>query len=213
MSFAVVLRPASCRRSARFRRRAAPRPSTAPAGPSMPCGIGDAAAEHLVAAAQAEHAAAAADMGDDVDVPALLPQDGEIGDGRLRARQEDEIGLAGSGRPGGTMSTATSGSARSGSRSSKLAMRGSSGTAIRIAAAPLASYAGQARRHPLPAGAAQPSNQGTTPRLGRPVRSRMIARPSSNSRRSPRNLLTMIALQQGALLRLAAARGCRPGWR
>src|SRR5882724_2383749 len=40
---------------------------------------------------------------------------------------------SGSGRPGCTILTATSGSRRSGSRSSKLAMRGMRGTAIAIA--------------------------------------------------------------------------------
>ena len=52
------------------------------------------AAEHLIAAAQTEHTAAAAEMRDDVDIEARLAQRGEVGDGRLGARQDNEIGVA-----------------------------------------------------------------------------------------------------------------------
>ena len=45
-----------------------------PGGPSMPCGVGDLAAEHLVAAAEAEDVAAAAEVGGDVDVEAGVAQ-------------------------------------------------------------------------------------------------------------------------------------------
>ena len=56
--------------------------------------IGDAAAEHLVAAADSQDGAAAPQMGPEVDVPAEFPERGEIGDGRLRARQDDQRGVA-----------------------------------------------------------------------------------------------------------------------
>ena len=56
-------------------------------------GIGDALAQHLIAAADAEHRAAAAMVGRDVDIPALFPQEGEIGDGRLGPRQDDEVSV------------------------------------------------------------------------------------------------------------------------
>ena len=46
------------------------------------------------------------------------------------ARDQDEVGGAGSASPGSTTTTRTPGSRRSGSRSSKLAMRGSAGTAM-----------------------------------------------------------------------------------
>ena len=46
------------------------------------------------------------------------------------SRQEDEVGVAGSGWPGSQQRSSTAGSARSGSRSSKLAIRGRRGTAI-----------------------------------------------------------------------------------
>jgi hypothetical protein len=57
--------------------------------------IGDRPAEHLVAAAQAEHRAAAPDMGGNVDVPALLAQERQVGDGRFRAGQQHQVGVAG----------------------------------------------------------------------------------------------------------------------
>ena len=57
--------------------------------------------EHLIAAADAEHVAAAPAMSFDVDVPAGLAQRGEVGDGRLGAGQDDEVGVVpGSGSPG-----------------------------------------------------------------------------------------------------------------
>ena len=65
-----------------------------PAGPSTPSRIGDGLAEHLIAAAQPEHVAAAAHMRLDVDVPALRAQEREIADGGFRAGQDDEIGVA-----------------------------------------------------------------------------------------------------------------------
>jgi hypothetical protein len=55
-------------------------------------GIGDARAQHLVAGAQAQHMAAAARMRQDVDVPAFGAQRGEVGERRLRAGQQHEIG-------------------------------------------------------------------------------------------------------------------------
>ena len=99
----------------------------------------------------------------------------------------------GSASPARTMTTVTSGSARKGSRSSKLAMRESTGTATRIAPG----LAASARTSPEPTSNASsrgrraaPSNQGTTPKSAMPVRSATMARPSSNRAGSPRNLLT-----------------------
>src|SRR5258708_9582465 len=63
-------------------------------GPLDAVWIGDAAAEHLIAAADSQDRAAAPQMGPEVDVPAELPERGEIGDGRLRARQDDQRGIA-----------------------------------------------------------------------------------------------------------------------
>jgi hypothetical protein len=57
--------------------------------------IVDGAAEHLIAAAQSEHRAAAAKMRDDIDVEAGVAQHSEIGDGCLRARQDDKVCIAG----------------------------------------------------------------------------------------------------------------------
>ncbi len=57
--------------------------------------IGDAAAKHLVAAADAQHLPAAPHMRLQVDVPAVRAQGGEIGDGRLRARQDHQRRVAG----------------------------------------------------------------------------------------------------------------------
>ncbi len=59
--------------------------------PSIPCGSAMLRPEHLIAAAEPKHAPAAPHMRGDVDVPALLAQCGEIGDGRLRPRQDDQV--------------------------------------------------------------------------------------------------------------------------
>jgi hypothetical protein len=48
-----------------------------------PIGISDAAAEHLIAAAEAKHVSAAAMMRKKVNVPALRAQEGEVATGRL----------------------------------------------------------------------------------------------------------------------------------
>ena len=92
----------------------------------------------------------------------------------------------GSGWPGCTSTSVTPGSCRSGSRSSKLAMRARTGTAIftgplpRPSSRPSASSAGSS-----PAFA----NHGTTPAEAQPVRRTISARPSSNSDGSPRKRL------------------------
>src|SRR4029077_4011352 len=57
--------------------------------------IGDRAAEHLVAAANPQHPPAAPAMRENVDVPALTAQRREIGERRLRSRQDDEVRVAG----------------------------------------------------------------------------------------------------------------------
>ena len=93
-------------------------------------GIGDGLAEHLVAAAQAEHMAAAANMRQDVDVPALRAQEGEIADGGFAAGQNDDVGIGGNWLARPDEDELDLGSMPSGSRSSKLAMRASTGTAM-----------------------------------------------------------------------------------
>ena len=54
--------------------------------------IDDLPAQQLIAAAEAEHMAAAADVGLDVDVPTLRANKGEIADRRLGTRQDDDAG-------------------------------------------------------------------------------------------------------------------------
>ena len=71
-----------------------------PGGPSTPWGSAIVAAEHLVAAAEAEDGAAAAVVGGDVDVEAGFAQGAEVGEGGLRAGEEDEGGVAGQGLAG-----------------------------------------------------------------------------------------------------------------
>ena len=62
------------------------------ARPSLdPVRIADRAAEDLKPAADAEDAAAAATVGENVDVPALPAKKNEIGDGRLRTGDEHEV--------------------------------------------------------------------------------------------------------------------------
>ena len=102
---------------------------------------------------------------------------------------------AGSTSPGCSSSSSTPGSASRGSRSSKLAMRGSTGTAMRtrpasrplcaqraVSASAMASSAGSRR-----AGA----KCGTRPRGCQPVRAAIIVMPCANRAGSPRKRLTM----------------------
>ena len=58
-------------------------------------GIVDFAAEHLVAAAKAKHAAAPSDMGLEVNVPTLCPQSGEVSHGGFGAGNDDQARIAG----------------------------------------------------------------------------------------------------------------------
>ena len=60
----------------------------------MPIRIGDRPAEHLIAAANAEHVTAAPHMGGEIDVPAGITKGGEVGDGGFRAWKDDEVGVA-----------------------------------------------------------------------------------------------------------------------
>ena len=54
--------------------------------------IGDAAPQHLIAAAKPKHMSAAPHMRGNVDVPATCARSvSKIGDGRFRARHNDEI--------------------------------------------------------------------------------------------------------------------------
>ncbi len=55
--------------------------------------VGDTAAEHLEAAAKPEDVPALGIMRQEIDVPALLPQKGEIGEGCLGARQDHQGGV------------------------------------------------------------------------------------------------------------------------
>src|SRR3954452_5214050 len=55
--------------------------------PFDPPGVGDASSEHLVAAAQAEDMPALPMMREQVDIPTLASQKGEVGQGRLRSGQ------------------------------------------------------------------------------------------------------------------------------
>src|SRR5215471_10657668 len=56
--------------------------------------VGDAAAQHLIAAAQPEDPSALAVMGDEIDVPSLAAQRFEISDRSFRSRQNDERSVA-----------------------------------------------------------------------------------------------------------------------
>ena len=53
-------------------------------------GVGDVLSQHLIATAEPQHMAAAADMCVEIDVPALLAQEIEIPAGRFRTGQDDE---------------------------------------------------------------------------------------------------------------------------
>ena len=95
---------------------------------------------------------------------------------------------SGSGLPGGTNTTSTCGSALSGSRSSKLAMRDSIGTAIfRARFSPPASLSRMTESSDGRSAAA--FSHGTTPKQRQPVNFSIARSPSSNSETSPRNLL------------------------
>ena len=172
-----------------------PSPGAVPAAPSIPSGSAMLVPQHLVTAANPEHPPAAAHVRGDVDVPARAAQRREIGERRLRSRQDDERRVAGQRLSRPHEDQLDPGSARSGSRSSKLAICGRSGTAILTTIVPA-----RGKERCIDARAMQSSagsrcasgNHGTTPKQGSPVRSSIAARPPSNRRLSPRNLLTMV---------------------
>ena len=95
---------------------------------------------------------------------------------------------SGSRSPGRTKTTSTCGSAASGSRSSKLAMRSSTGTAT-FSAPPLPLVSRSSTTES--SGGSRPAafSHGTTPKQGQPVNFSIARMPSSNSDASPRNLL------------------------
>ena len=74
-----------------------PKPSTLPAVPSSPSGSCIRVPQHLIAAAEAEHAAAPPDMGLEVDIPARGPHGSQIGHGGFGAGDDDQVGIAGNG--------------------------------------------------------------------------------------------------------------------
>ena len=93
----------------------------------------------------------------------------------------------GKGVPGATISTKTSGSLRSGSRSSKFEIRESIGTAI-LRFPPAREFKSTASS----AGSFQASsNQVKTPADGQPVCSVIVERPPLNNSKFPLNLLTI----------------------
>ena len=166
-----------------------------PGGPSMPSRIGDGVAEHLVAAAEAEHACRRARrMGQDVDVPALRAQRGEIGDGRLGAGQDDEIGV---GRdrlarrdeaPDRRPAPAAADRDRRNWRCAA-----ARGTTMRrcLPCACAARRASSAKRVLGRQPRCASRKCGTRPSDGQPVRSAMSACRRRTALESPRNLLTM----------------------
>lgn len=97
---------------------------------------------------------------------------------------------AGMRSPGRTKTSSTSGSAASASKSSKLAMRGVTGTAT-FSAPRLALGQSLERHRDLPAGARRVSARAPHQKQGQPVKRWMAAMPSSNRLTSPRNLLMM----------------------
>ncbi len=107
--------------------------------------IADAPAEHLVPAAQAEHPAGGARVGDGVVVPAVLTKETQSTEGRLRARQHDDADVARQGRARRMNANSTPGSILNGSASSKLAMRESIGATILMRPPPGRDGAGAGR--------------------------------------------------------------------
>jgi hypothetical protein len=65
----------------------------------MPSGSAMVRAQHLIAAAQAEHPPAPAQNRGEIDVPALFAKESEITACRFRAGNDDEIGIERHGAP------------------------------------------------------------------------------------------------------------------
>jgi hypothetical protein len=122
--------------------------------PLDPSGSATDPAEHLVPAANAQHMAAAPDMGRQVDVPALRPQEGQVPPRRFRPRQDHQVGIAGNARaPAPAWSAARPAPASAGRdrRNSRCATaRG------RRCANPVAAPAHRGPAHPPPAAATPP---------------------------------------------------------
>ncbi len=165
-----------------------PNPSTVPGRPLDPVRIGDRAAEHLIAAAQAEHMAAAPHMRLEIHVPPLRAQEGEIPDGGFRARQDDRLGIAGQGLAGAARKKAVRPAPCRADRDRRNSRCGQHRHRDRDGAGPRSACCGRDRRRPPPA--AMRLAAATAPGRGTAMRSSLItSMPSSNSAGSPRNLL------------------------
>ena len=61
----------------------------------MPCGIAHDAAQHLVAAADADDMAAAPAMGGEIAIPAVLAELDQVADGRFGTGDDHQPGIGG----------------------------------------------------------------------------------------------------------------------
>ena len=74
-----------------------PSPSTWVCVALDPLRVGDGLAQHLVAAAKAQHVPAAPYMRGQIDIPAIGAEIGQIGNGGFAAGDQHQIGIAGQG--------------------------------------------------------------------------------------------------------------------
>ena len=160
-------------------------------------GVGDLAAEHLVAGAEAEDAAAAAEVGGDVDVEAGVAQGAEVGDGGLRAGEEDEVGVAGEGGAGPDAEELDLGVGGEGVEVVEVGDAGEDGDGDADGAAGRGRR-GRGRGRPRRGGGGRARRRGR----GRSGASRcmaaMVAMPSAKRVGSPRKRLTMKAFIRAA---------------
>ncbi len=175
--------------------------------------IGDRPPEHLITAAEAEDSPALAAMGEDVDVPALAAQEFEIRERRLRARQDHQRRIARQ-RPAGPdhdqldprlgaqrveiveIGDARQYRHRDAERIPALARFAALGTLSRMRERGDPARRGRVGEGRAPSKSSAGSSEaagknGTVPNERSPVRAPSAAIPPSNSRISPRNLLTM----------------------
>ena len=136
--------------------------------------------------------AAAAHVCLEIDVPSRRAQGGEIGDRRLRARQNDEVDVRGDRLPG-TQELRGRRPAPGAAHRSRRSWRRADRPARRRAPSRrgLARGATRGRAHPRPAGDRRRRSTARGRRRASRSSSRTRARPSANSVGSPRNLLTM----------------------
>src|ERR1700738_4127078 len=172
-----------------------PKPRNGAGRSLYPVRIRNLSAEHLIAATNPEHMAAATHMRLEIDVPSCFAQRGEVGDGGLGTRQHHQRGISGNG-----LSRSDEDNIDTGLKAQRIKI-------IKIRDAGIGEHDDQAAAAIAARGGSRNSERIFR---GQPVCRAMVAIPSLNRDGSPRNLLTTkpatIAASSAAMTALVPTR-------